>query len=178
MRTLSLVLLSFILCSCGSIHSYTYDFTDPLPENATIFLIQDGGPRDFSIRLIAALRQEGFQVIGNNRITRRIQGPNLQINTADTTYSTPNSFPYFEEIFERGEYDYVLRYNARPNSSSSSSLGSLSMTLTETSSGTVIGTYMHRGFIQGVNVPTFLDQLAKAIREGKVESYINPRLTK
>ncbi|MEM7571885.1 MAG: hypothetical protein AAF433_03245 [Bacteroidota bacterium] len=178
MRILSLVALSFILCSCGSIHSYTYDFPDPLPENATIFLIQDSGPRDFSIRLISALRQEGFQVVGNNLIARQMQAPKLQINTADTIISTTNNFRQYEELFERGDFDYVLRYRANPNNSTSSSLGSLSLTLTETASGTVIGTYLHRGFIQGINVPTFLEQLAKAIREGKVDSYLNPRLSK
>ena len=176
MRNICLLFLVTVICSCSNLISYNYDFTTPLPEGATIFLIQDKGPSGLPTQLTASLRKAGLEVIGNNLLTRQVQGPSLQINTADTTYTTANSFPHIEELFERGEYDYVLRYSVARYQFNGSSIGNISLNLTETSSGKVIGTYTYRGLMLGVKVPSFLDEIAMAIREGKSEHYINPRL--
>ena len=178
MRLLALLSLTTLVYSCATIHSYSYDFNNPIPPDTTIFLVQEGGNPVLFTLMATELRQAGFQVAGNNEFPLLVNGPEVHITATDTTYSEYAGYPVVEELFARPDFDYVLRYSPRVWSINQQGIGNFSATLIDARSGVIIGTFIHRGYVLGQDVPEFLSTVALAIRDGRIEDYLNPRRAK
>ncbi|MEM6394902.1 MAG: hypothetical protein AAF741_01045 [Bacteroidota bacterium] len=145
----TVVLAAAYLTSCSIVPvSMTHDIEKPFEEGTSFLIIRDAGTPELEIALARELRKAGYQVVGRNTINNPLPQGQISVTTTDSNFTQFRQETVETQLFELGEYDYVLRYKTNGGSNywnGDAQISRALVTIVDPKTGMVAGTIQRNG---------------------------------